>query len=115
MAIKPPLLELHLKSIFSLFYFERLTLRSDAFIISGCFLIIIAAQAKLYLGSLTNLFIQIKYTFLLEHGNPREVILQVVIDKQVDTLVVGQVGITSSRRYAKQTVWLVVLIWLAFC
>jgi len=40
---------------------------------------------------------QIKYTFMLENGNPREVILQVTIEKQVDTLVVGQLGLSSSK------------------
>jgi len=40
---------------------------------------------------------QIKYTFLLENGNPRETILQVSIEKQADILVLGQVGLTSSK------------------
>jgi len=37
----------------------------------------------------------VSYSFRLENGNPREVILQIVFDQHVDILVIGQVGLTS--------------------
>jgi len=37
------------------------------------------------------------YTFRIENGNPREVILQIVLEQKVDILIVGQVGLTSTR------------------
>jgi len=37
------------------------------------------------------------FTFRIENGNPREVILQIVYDLHVDILIVGQVGLTSTK------------------
>jgi len=42
----------------------------------------------------------VSYKFELLQGNPREVILQYTLDNKIDTLVIGQVGLTSSKRTA---------------
>eukprot|EP01111_Echinosteliopsis_oligospora_P008654 TRINITY_DN2453_c0_g1_i1.p1 TRINITY_DN2453_c0_g1~~TRINITY_DN2453_c0_g1_i1.p1 ORF type:complete len:155 (+),score=48.18 TRINITY_DN2453_c0_g1_i1:43-507(+) len=40
---------------------------------------------------------EVDYQFELLQGNPREVIVQQTIDKKIDTLVIGQVGLASTK------------------